>query len=122
MAKQSTTKGELMQLIKNIWKGDEPLGITFWVYGAVPYVFMFAGFMIAEIENLHWGIPVAISVLWLVYSPFINISVWRSATKSPKVLIPRLVKLYIIVWWIAYVGLVAGIVFYLSQWAEQATI
>ncbi len=76
-----------MQLIKDLWHGDIPLSKTFWLFGVCASVLFKAIFLYFTFQpqifstDIGWIIFLPITILALIYSPFILISIWRSANK-----------------------------------------
>ena len=77
-----------MDLIKSLWRGDISLAKTFWLFGFSVNLLFRAGidyFLVLNTQE-HSTSTGYISlwvliVLSLIYTPFIYISIWRSANK-----------------------------------------
>jgi len=77
----------MMNLLKELWRGDVPLVKTYWIYGVV------VSAVLSVLLRVLWGMPAVNSVfalVWIattVYGVFIAVAVWRSAGKyqGPKV-------------------------------------
>ncbi len=81
-----------MGLITSLWSGDVPLGRAWWVYGALigfllqlPLIVIKEYPIPVETEPMR-SLVVTYAILVVVYSIFISVAIWRSATKyaGPK--------------------------------------
>lgn len=76
-----------MELIKNLWRGDIPLAKAYWLFGVLPGIIFNVAFRYAQGEGAILTSQLAalfflgIVLLFYVYSGFICVAIWRSATK-----------------------------------------
>ena len=81
-----------MRLIQSLWSGDVPLGRAWWFYGALIGILLQLPLIVINeypipVETAPMrSLVVAYAILVVVYSIFISVAVWRSATKyaGPK--------------------------------------
>jgi hypothetical protein len=76
-----------MELIKDLWHGDIPLSKAFWLFGVCVSVLFKAIFFYFTLQPQIFSTEIGLIFFWLltiagvIYSPFILISIWRSANK-----------------------------------------
>lgn len=99
-----------MELIKALWHGDVSLAKTFWLYGACINLLFIIVFLYFEIQRQILFTPIGRILFWLfflsstVYTPFILISIWRSANKykGPSVYV-ILTKVAVVIGWLNFI-------------------
>jgi len=79
-----------MNLIKELWNGDKPLVVTYWLYGILPSMVFHIIDVIVELnyvklftaygESLNYFIYCYL-IIGFLYSIFIFVAIWRSAEK-----------------------------------------
>jgi len=78
-----------LKFIKKLWRGDISLTDTFWVMGvivnvAISFFKTFLGWWLnlhEDVTDLKLTIILILTIVSLLYSVFISICIWRSATK-----------------------------------------
>ena len=76
-----------MSLAKQLWRGDIPLGTTYWLFGAGPNIVLFATRMYLESDKEFAATPegtsiaLGLTLFGAAYAVFIGVAIWRSATK-----------------------------------------
>ena len=97
-------------LVEDLWHGDVPLVLTYWVYGfVVGIAFAMAFFAIDYfITGLDEGFGpmfiLGLMLVYFVYTAFINIAIWRSASKyRGRKLWAVLAKIMVLVSWAALI-------------------
>jgi hypothetical protein len=76
-----------MELIKALWHGDIPLSKTFWLFGVCVSALFKAIFLCFTFQpqifstDIGWIFFLSMTILALIYGPFILVSIWRSANK-----------------------------------------
>lgn len=77
---QSQTHPGLAEELSRYWHGDGPLWKLYWIYGVGISTLGGAAILTAVIERaVTWPVLVPILALAMLYTAFIQISVWRSA-------------------------------------------
>lgn len=105
-----------MELIKELWRGNVPLVRTFWVFGfganlVFTLAFLYLDFQ-PDLSTTIMGAIVSLLLVlfYVVYGPFILISVWKSANKYQGLRrYPIAAKYMVIVGWGRYLQLLAEI-------------
>lgn len=83
---------EKKPLLVDLWRGDVPLVMSFWLFGifaglCFAIVFAFVDYQISGLaEGLGPLFIIGLIVSYFVYMSFVNIAIWRSANKyrGPK--------------------------------------
>ena len=77
-----------MELLRDLWRGDLPLGKTYWLFGFVPgllfrVVFAYIEYQSAVFVDDSLGGIFTLSLVFFFYAYFvlISVSIWRSANK-----------------------------------------
>jgi len=76
-----------MDLIRELWRGNVPLSITFWRFGVGVSLLLNAALLYAQFQpdiltTVGGLICFLLTLLFsIIYSPFILIAIWRSANK-----------------------------------------
>jgi hypothetical protein len=71
--------------LSNLWRGELPLGVTFWVYGVgVTVVITIAHVMLASllgvpIESTRHSVVALVAIAGMLWRIFTWIAIWRSA-------------------------------------------
>lgn len=66
--------------LRQFWRGEGPLWKLYWVYGVLLSTLGGAAILIAVIERaVSWPVLVPILAVAMLYTAFIQISVWRCA-------------------------------------------
>lgn len=68
-----------MNLIKQLWRGELPLVLTYWAYGVGGNIAMKLFLLTLAVAMPVLALPVLL--LSLIYSIFISVAIWRSANK-----------------------------------------
>lgn len=85
--RQVSVREEMMDLIRDLWRGDVPLVKTYWLFGVLPGIFF--NFAFAYIEYQSSVFPTVLGLIFVLglvvfvftYSVFISLAIWRSANK-----------------------------------------
>jgi len=97
-------------LVRDLWRGDVPLAKAYWLFGVVVGIGFAIAFAVIEYQSsgLSEGIGpafiIGLMLSYFVYVIFINIAIWRSASKykGPKRW-AILAKVMVIVSWAALI-------------------
>ena len=67
-------------VIVSLWRGDVPLRKTYWVCGVLTNLFWIVLIALAEAANMQ-QVALLLVMLNLIYSVFIIVAIWRSASR-----------------------------------------
>jgi len=96
--------------VGDLWRGDVPLVLTYWMYGFVVGVAFAMAFF--AIDYLVTGLAegfgpmfiLGLMLVYFVYTAFINVAIWRSASKyRGRKLWAILAKIMVLVSWAALI-------------------
>jgi hypothetical protein len=85
--RQVSVREEMMNLIRNLWRGDIPLVKTYWLFGVIAGIFFNIVFAYIEYQSTVFSkgfgpmFVLGLVVFVFTYSVFISFAIWRSANK-----------------------------------------
>lgn len=99
-----------MSLIRALWQGEVSLAKTYWIFGICINVLLFISLSYILSNELLFSTPQGKLIFWmlvafsLIYTPFILISIWRSANKYAGTKTwSILAKIMAIIGWMKYI-------------------
>lgn len=92
-----------MNVLKMLWRGELPLGETFWQFGFAASIFISMCFWLTFLFGMDGMLKYIVVVMILLFSfahcIFMSVSIWRSAGKSMRVgIVPILARVIVVFW------------------------